>query len=122
MTRAGSGTAYYWGNEIGAGNANCDGCGGSWQKELAPVGSFKPNAFGLYDVHGNVWEWVEDCYQKGRSEHPDGRAVESPGDCFRVFRGGSWIDRPDELRAARREYLQPHINRSIIGFRLARTL
>jgi formylglycine-generating enzyme required for sulfatase activity len=55
--RAGSTTAYYWGGEIGKGNANCSGCGSEWDnRQTSPVGSFKPNAFGLYDMAGNVWQ------------------------------------------------------------------
>ena len=57
--RAGTTTVYFWGDEIGKGNANCVGCGGEWDNRgTSPVGSFKPNAFGLYDMLGNVWEWV----------------------------------------------------------------
>ena len=57
--RAGSTTKYPWGDEIGRGNADCDGCGSQWDgKPPAPVGSFAPNAFGLYDMAGNVWQWL----------------------------------------------------------------
>ena len=75
--RAGSTTQYRWGNEIGKGNANCGGCGSQWDnKGTAPVGSFKPNAFDLSDMHGNMWQWVEDCYHElrwrpGRRERLD---------------------------------------------------
>jgi formylglycine-generating enzyme required for sulfatase activity len=61
--RAGSTTAYFCGEEIGEKNASCNGCGSRWDnRETSPVESFKPNAFGLHDMAGNVWQWVEDCY------------------------------------------------------------
>ena len=74
--RAGSTTAYYWGDEIGKGNANCNGCGSQWDnRETSPVGSFKPNKFGLYDMAGNVYQWVQDCYHDDYDGAPtDGSA------------------------------------------------
>ena len=63
--RAGTQTAYYWGEGFGRNNANCWGCGSRWDKrQTAPVGSFKPNAFGLFDMLGNVWEWTCSKYKK----------------------------------------------------------
>jgi formylglycine-generating enzyme required for sulfatase activity len=61
--RAGTTTAFYWGDELGEKNANCYDCGSEWSRKwTSPVGSFKPNPFGLYDMAGNVWQWVQDCY------------------------------------------------------------
>jgi formylglycine-generating enzyme required for sulfatase activity len=64
--RAGTSTAYFWGDDEGTGNANCSTSGSRWDlKQTAPVGSFKPNAFHLYDMQGNVWQWVKDVYRSG---------------------------------------------------------
>ena len=105
VARAGTGTArYWWGDEIGRNRANCDGCGSRWDnRQTAPVGSFSANGFGLYDVHGNVWEWVEDCRNESYAGAPtDGSAWES-GDCSRrVLRGGSWGSGAGDLRSANR--------------------
>jgi formylglycine-generating enzyme required for sulfatase activity len=124
--RAGTTTIYSWGDEIGKGNANCAGCGSqSDNKQTAPVGSFKPNAFGLYDMHGNVWEWVEDCW------HVSYRDASSEGSAWttgctdgsrRVIRGGSWFDDPQLLRAAFRLWHSSEDRNFNVGFRLARTL
>jgi formylglycine-generating enzyme required for sulfatase activity len=101
--RAGTQARYSWGDELGKGNANCVSCGSQWDgKQTAPVGSFKPNAFGLYDMHGNVFEWCEDVGHDTYEGAPtDGSARLQGGDpSLRVVRGGSWFDYPRSLRAA----------------------
>ena len=123
--RAGSTTMYSWGNAIGTNRANCysDYCGDSWE-HTAPVGSFAPNGFGLYDMHGNVWEWVEDCWNDTYSGAPADGSVWQSGECAgRVFRGGSWISKfPRFLRAAYRFWVTTDFRDYYLGFRVARTL
>ena len=119
--RAGSATKYTWGNEIGSNRANCGG-DDCISGHSAPVGSFAPNAFGLHDMHGNVFEWVQDCLNASYAGAPvDGSAWLS-GDCsVRVLRGGSWLSNPRFLRAARLRNSAGY--RSIfIGFRVAHPL
>ena len=79
--RAGTETAYSWGNEIGVNRANCNVFGTKWSgRRTSPVGSFAPNGFGLYDMHGNVWEWVEDRWYENYEGAPsDGSAWTSGG-------------------------------------------
>jgi formylglycine-generating enzyme required for sulfatase activity len=122
--RAGKPTAYSWGDEIGKDNANCNGCGSEWDnRKTAPVGSFVPNAFGLYDMHGNVWEWVEDCYHDNYNGAPLDGTAWIAGDCkYRVVRGGSWMVPPQVLRTANRRRYTPGDRDPDLGFRVGRTL
>ena len=86
-----------------------------------PVGSFPPNEFGLHDVHGNVWEWVEDCLHVSYNGAPsDGSAWTSGGDCSeRVVRGGSWVIFPRLLRSAYRSRNSSAYRLVDLGFRVA---
>jgi formylglycine-generating enzyme required for sulfatase activity len=106
--RAGTTTAYPWGDAIGSGNANCDGCGSQWDgKQPAPVGSFRANAFGLHDMNGNACEWIEDCYLT----------------CDRhMMRGGSWFYDPRGVSSTFRYSDNTGARDFDDGFRVARTL
>ena len=118
-------TVYPWGDEIGTNNASCNGCGSQWDnKQPAPVGSFSPNKFGLYDMVGNVWEWTEDCWHNDYNGAPtDGSRWTTGGDCNRrVERGGSWDWSKDFLRSATRSSDTTVSRDGYLGFRVARTL
>ncbi len=122
--RAGANTAYSWGNEIGHNRANCRSCGSRWDYDrTAPVGSFGANRFGLHDMHGNVWEWVEDCWNESYVGAPSDGSAWRRGDCsYRVLRGGSWYYSPRYLRSANRGASATGVQINGIGFRVARTL
>jgi formylglycine-generating enzyme required for sulfatase activity len=125
VARAGTATAYPWGDDIGQGNANCKGCGSKWDfQETSPVGSFKPNAFGLFDMQGNVFQWVEDCFQDNYIEAPTDGSARTSSTCKRhVVRGGSWYEDPDFLRSANRSRMDAADSKDDdLGFRIARTL
>jgi formylglycine-generating enzyme required for sulfatase activity len=122
--RSGTQTNYPWGDDIGQGNANCKSCGSQWDnKQTAPVGSFPPNAFGLYDMHGNAWEWVQDCFQFSYDEGPVDGSASTAGECDnRVNRGGAWVNAPQSLRSAHRNGSRPVSRANYLGFRVARSL
>ena len=121
--RAGTTTEWSFGNdESKLGNYAWHGrnSGGKTQE----VGQKQPNAFGLYDMHGNVWEWTQDCWHGTYAGAPTDGSVWTAG-CsgnYRVLRGGSWINFPAYLRSAIRVRNYPDVRIYIIGFRLARTL
>jgi formylglycine-generating enzyme required for sulfatase activity len=131
VARAGTTTAFWWGPSITPQRANYKGIAtyegggfaGEFRLRTMPVDSFEPNQWGLFNVHGNVWEWTEDCWNESNAGNPGNGDARIVGDCSRrVLRGGSWLDAPQLLRAAfRYDYLT--IFRSYVtGFRVARTL
>ncbi|MES2944437.1 MAG: SUMF1/EgtB/PvdO family nonheme iron enzyme [Pseudomonadota bacterium] len=129
--RAGSQTSFWWGDSINTGQANYDGNysyngspKGEYRQSTVPVNSFKANAYGLYNVHGNVWEWVEDVWHDNYGGAPtDGSAWTSGGDTARrVLRGGCYGDEPGDLRSAYRSGIAPVNSGTCTGFRIARTL
>ena len=129
--RGGTTGPFHFGSTISTDQANYNGNftygsgrKGVYRRETVPVGSFPANGFGLHDMHGNVWEWAEDCWHDSYASAPaDGSAWTSGGDCSRrVLRGGSWNDVPWYLRSAKRSG-RPTGNRyNGNGFRVARTL
>ena len=122
VAHAGTETKYSWGNNTGHNRANCDGCGSRWDADkTAPVGSFRANAWGIYDMHGNVWEWVEDCWNSGYQGAPsDGSTWESGNCSVRMLRGGSWNDLPRYLRSTNRSRSRSGDRHNSSGFRVAR--
>lgn len=128
--RAGTTTPFHFGDTISAAQANYDagytynsGSEGVYRQRTTPVGQFPGNAFGLHDMHGNVWEWVEDCHTDSYASQPGDGSVKTTVDCpFRVLRGGSWLDFPQGLRSAHRLRNAPGIRTFDVGFRLARSL
>jgi len=126
--RAGTTTARWWGDAIGSGHANCNGCGSAWDnRQIAPVGSLPANPFGLYDMLGNIWQWTSDCWNESYTGAPGDGSSWNAGDCDRrVLRGGSWSNLPKIIRSAARSSGDAEDRgfdyASYTGFRVARSL
>ena len=120
--RAGTDTRYHWGNDIGINQANCggSGCGSAWDnQQTAPVGSFSANAFGLYDMHGNVLEWTQDCWNDSYNGAPVTQVAWNTGKCSsRVVRGGAWNSLPQHIRSADRNAFRAYKRANYRGFRV----
>jgi len=127
--RAGTTTPFYFGDTISTAQANYDGNQiygsgekGEYRQKTTDVGSFPPNAFGLYDMHGNVWEWCLDHYHASYEGAPtDGSAwidKNAKEGATRVRRGGSWDFPPVACRSACRFYYNPRATDYFIGFRI----
>ena len=124
--RAGTKTAFAWGNSASSAQANINGnasygdaAKGPSIEKTSSVGSYMPNAFGLYDMHGNVWEWCSDWY--GSNYYPNSPADDPVGPgagSGRVFRGGSWFDYPVYCRTASRSIGRPADRTNLVGFRV----
>jgi formylglycine-generating enzyme required for sulfatase activity len=125
VTRAGTTTPFWWGSSISTSQANYLYFGSYTYGNVKtlPVDSFKPNAWGLYQVHGNVWEWTQDCYQDTYNGAPADGSARTSGDCRNhVVRGGSRGNGSQDLRAATRGTSTGGNRNHDIGFRLGRTL
>ena len=109
----------YNGNFLYAGG----GSKGEFRQRTMPVDSFEANPWGLYNVHGNIWEGTEDCWNASNSGNPGNGSARTTGDCSsRVFRGGAWNGVPGDLRSAFRGRYTTVARFSNLGFRVGRTL
>jgi formylglycine-generating enzyme required for sulfatase activity len=120
--RGGSTTRFWWGDQMQKGKANCKDCGEPWQDGgPAPVGSFAPNQFGLHDMNGSVWEWVQDCWHNTYKGAPtDGHAWDEANCRVRVIRGASWRDGASYMPSTTRFKYDSAVRQSQNGFRVAR--
>jgi len=121
--RAGTQSEFWWGDDVGQEKANCRDCGPTISHQSQPVDSFKPNPWGLYNVHGNVWEWVEDCWNPTHEGAPSDASARLEGDCRqRVMRSGSWYYFSKNIRSPWRFKNDGRVKSYGIGFRVLREL
>jgi formylglycine-generating enzyme required for sulfatase activity len=122
--RGGTTSRYWWGEQMKGGNASCQGCGEPWKADgPSPVGSFVANPFGLADMNGSVWEWVQDCWHSSYKGAPlDGSAWADANCQSRVIRGGSWREDGSYMLSTTRFKYDASVRQSQNGFRVARTL
>ena len=117
VCRAGTTTRYSWGDDLPTPEQANFNVG-----KATEVGSYPANPWGLHDMHGNVWEWVEDCGNESYDGAPTDGSAWTSGDYCRVLRGGSWYFDQGSLRSASRYNRFPGLRLNIFGFRVARTL
>jgi formylglycine-generating enzyme required for sulfatase activity len=122
--RGGTSTKFWWGEQMRKGTANCKECGDPWQADgPVPVGSFPPNPFGLHDLNGSVWEWVQDCWHTSFKGAPsDGKSWEDPNCRVRVIRGGSWRENATYMPSSTRFKYDSNVRQTQNGFRVVRDL
>ena len=123
--RAGTTSVFYWGDELGKNNANCDDCDPAWEgRHPVAGGSQKANAFGLYDMSGNISEWVEDCAwdMSYRGAPNDGSAWIKEECRYRGLRGGSYLSHHQFIRSANRYEMQAKDKHFSLGLRIARDI
>ena len=120
--RAGTQSPFWWGFQAESGRATCFDCGTRWDnRSTAPVKSFTPNPFGLYDTAGNAMEWVADCYTASYQDAPNDGSARLSGDCMtRVARGGAFNKPSSSMRSYIRARFAPETVLNVLGFRVAR--
>ena len=120
--RGGTTTAFWWGDKLVPGKANCKECGPPWQVDApAKAGSFGANPYGLHDTSGSVWEWVSDCWHSSFKDAPaDGRPWDGANCTVRVIRGGSWREGATYMVASTRFKYDASVRNGQNGFRVAR--
>jgi formylglycine-generating enzyme required for sulfatase activity len=121
--RGGSSTPFWWGRTAGSRQANCRECSTGQSEQTMPVGSYKPNPFGVFDTAGNAAEWVEDCWNDGYRGAPTDGSAWLKGECrLRVLRGGSFDSQSDYVRSNSRFRYDVDVRYSANGFRVVREL